>query len=234
MRAGFNRRTEIDRMRIKLERTGFPRLKMLLLVALTGGAGFLASYLMLRCCVSSMAIRYPIAIGIAYLVFLLLLWIWLRTTPNDYSDVPDPSVIPSPTSDSPLECPPDPAFDPDPSDALGETLSAAAQADELAIPLLVLLLAGALLFSSLWIVYTAPTLFAEILIDAALSAGLYHRLRRLETRHWLATAVRRTAWSFAITAFVASFSGMALQASHPGARSIGDIVHSHDTAVNPQ
>ena len=68
---------------------------MLLLVALTGGTGFLASWVMLREGVASMLVRYPIALGIAYGVFLLLLWTWLRTRSDHdhaHADVPDFTV----------------------------------------------------------------------------------------------------------------------------------------------
>ena len=52
---------------------------MTLLVVLTGGAGLLASFVLLHLGVDSMAVRYPLAVTIAYAVFLLLLWLWLRT-----------------------------------------------------------------------------------------------------------------------------------------------------------
>ena len=230
MRQKFHRQTEIDRLRSKLELTGFPRLKMLFIVAITGGAGFLASYLMLRCCVTSMAIRYPLAIAIAYAVFLFLLWLWLRTSPEDYLDLPDLSGMPSPDGrGASTECPESPAAAPDDAGMVSEAIDVVAGADEFAIPLAVLLVVGALLLSSLWIVYFAPTLFAELLLDGILSAGLYRRLRGLETRHWLKTAVSRTILPFIITAFVSGVCGMVLQSYVPSAHSLGDVIRDHDS-----
>lgn len=227
MHPRYQRQTEVNRLRTHLELTGFPRLKMLLIVALTGGAGFIASFLMLRCCVTSMAIRYPIAIAMAYLVFLFLLWLWLRTSASDYTDVPDPSGLPSPCRDAPAHCNDLPAGTPDDGGAVSEAISAAAGADEFAIPLLVVLAAGALALSSLWVVYSAPTLFAELLIDGALSASLYRRLKGIETQHWLATAVTRTVWPFAITALIACLAGMALHSYVPEAHTLGEAIHGH-------
>lgn len=79
----MQREHEIERLRLRLVRHGAPRLRMLLMVMLTGGAGFLASYVMLRHGVGSILLRYPLALGIAYAVFLFLLWAWLRLRPDD-------------------------------------------------------------------------------------------------------------------------------------------------------
>ena len=67
------RQREIRRLRSELLANGFPRLKMLLIVTLTGGSGFLASMIMLNGGVHLMTLRYPAAVGIAYLVFLLFI-----------------------------------------------------------------------------------------------------------------------------------------------------------------
>ena len=85
----FTRSLAILRMRRQLERESYPRIQMAFIVTLTGGAGWLFSFLMLRAGVESMAFRYPLALVAAYMVFLLLLWLWLRTKADDYLDLPD-------------------------------------------------------------------------------------------------------------------------------------------------
>ena len=70
-------------------RDSFPRLQMMLLVALTGGFGLLASFTLLHLGVSSMALRYPLALAFAYAFFLFLIWLWLRTNAQDYLDASD-------------------------------------------------------------------------------------------------------------------------------------------------
>jgi hypothetical protein len=62
---------------------------MCLLVSLTGAAGFVTSYLLLRAGLIDMWVRYLASIGVAYLVFLVLLWLWLRTRADEYVYVPD-------------------------------------------------------------------------------------------------------------------------------------------------
>lgn len=240
----FHRRHEIQRIRSDLERGGFPRLQMLLLVSLTGGAGFVASYFFLRAGLAEMWLRYLASFGIAYLAFLVLLWLWLRTRAEDYTDLPDIfNAAPSPSEvTGAAYCGKGGSFDgggasgfyessadhmsvtADAGDAIGDALGAATEAEEFAIPLVVLVLIGALLLSSFFMIYSAPVLFAELLVDGVLSASLYRRLRGLKTQHWLETALRRTVWPFVLTAVFVSATGWAMTLYAPGAHSIGDVV----------
>lgn len=243
----------IERTRRRLQREGFPRLQMALLVALTGGMGFLASFALLHAGVHGMAWRYPLALGIAYLFFLCLLWLWLRMRASDWLDWPSLSGNSSGArgggaAEAPLRSGSGGDFggggasadftvaeasgpalpEIELSDAelpsVGDAAGAAADADELAIPLLVLLLALGLALASLWVVWTAPALLSEVLVDGALSFTLYRHLRRTEPRHWFATAVRRTLIPFLLTAVFLAVAGGVLSAAAPGARSIGEVV----------
>lgn len=238
------RSREIQRIRSDLEREGLPRLQMSLLVALTGISGFVASYTLLHAGLTEMWLRYLASFAVAYLTFLMLLWIWLRTRADDYADIPDLSnVIPSGNVGSGSRVGGEggdfggggasASFDGagddisivgDAGDAVGEAVGAAAQAEEFAIPLVVLVFIGAIFLSTLLMIYSAPILFAELLVDGALSASLYHRLRGLETRHWLETAIRRTAWPFIATALVVSAIAWAMSLYAPQAHSIGDVI----------
>lgn len=260
-RPRFTRRGEIVRLMRKLEWDGFPRLQMFFLVLLTGTAGLACSYGLLRVGLDSMLARYPLAVGCAYLVFLLLLWLWLRTKAEDYLDAPADLPL---AGGGPSAGAPEPGFSggggqyggggasgrfefddslPEPSspvssfsggdsagDAVGGALGAA---DEGAVPLviaaLLALIAAALLFSMLYIVYLAPALFAELLVDGVLSASLYRRLRGLQTRHWLESALRRTVLPFVLTAVTLGVIGYALQAYAPQARSLGEVLQHHRT-----
>lgn len=250
MRQHFSRLKEIQRLRGRLERDGFPRLQMLLLVTITGGAGFLGSYSLLHAGFSEMWARYLLAFGFAYLVFLSLLWVWLRTRAEDYGNLPDISnLVPSPgrgggscagysgkggdfggggasgTFDSPIESlqVESGALSSD-GNPVGDALGAVSDADELAIPLFVFVLVASLLLSSFFVIYSAPVLFAELLVDGVLAASLYRRLRGLETRHWLTTAIRRTFWPFLLTAISVAAAGWAMELYAPGADSIGDVL----------
>ena len=242
----------IERTRRRLQRDGFPRLQMALLVALTGGVGFLASFALLHAGMHAMAWRYPLALGVAYLFFLFLLWLWLRTRASDWLDWPNvPSGSSGPRGGGAAETPlrsggggdfggggasadftvaeaSGPALPEVELPSVGDAAGAAGDADELAIPLLALLLALGLALASLWVVWTAPALLSEVLVDGTLSFTLYRHLRRTQPRHWLTTAVRRTVMPFLLTAVFLAVAGGVLSAAAPGARSIGEVVRGTD------
>lgn len=251
----------VNELRSDLQSHSWPRAQMTLLVSLTGGAGLLASFLMLHAGVERMVLRYPLALTAAYGAFLLLLWLWLRTKADDWTDIPDATLdLPIPSGrgagtwtsggggnfggggasgnfDAPM---PLQALAPGRSasvssdvgsglsDGLADgfgSIGDAADADELVIPLLVIALAVGLALSSFYVIYSAPTLFAELLLDGALSASLYKRLRGIERRHWVSTALRRTAFPFILTALFLAAVGWGLQTAAPGARSVGEAIH---------
>lgn len=239
-----SRRQIIERIRHELERRGYPRLQMLLLVSLTGGAGFLASFALLHAGIETLAWRYGLAVAIAYVFFLLLLWLWLRLGPNDDTGFED--VLMEIADSVPArkggyqggggeysgggssgrweDASSEPLVElPELPDA-GNLVDA----DELAIPLGILLavvtVVVTVLVASLSIVYSAPMLFAELLLDGVLAATLYRRLRRLDSRHWLQSALRRTFVPFAITALLMMAAGWGLSVYAPTARSLGEVL----------
>jgi len=237
----MSRATAVQRMRARLLREGFPRVQMFILVSLTGLAGFGASALMLLAGLETMALRYTLAMGVAYLVFLGLLWLWLHTSASDYLDFVPDAGGPDATPDLPPALRDDFAggggsFDGGGAsanvdfgvDSIAEKpLAAVASAEEGAIPLVVILLALGLLLSSLFVVWTAPVLFAEILVDALLAAGLYRRLRGLERQHWMVAALKRTVIPFVLTTLLVAGAGWGMAMAVPEARSIGDVFAGH-------
>ena len=234
-------------MRLQIERDSFPRVQMFFLVTLTGAAGFLVSFVLLHAGVDAMWLRYPAAVGMAYLAFLFLLWLWLRTSGPDYLDFADPSFMPMPrrsqaagtedvyagkggdadgggASGSFELSEENTAVAEGMADPVGEAIGSAAQAEDFAVPLVAIVLVAAMALSSLFVVYSAPLLFAELLVDGALAASLYRRLRGIERRHWLETAVRHTMVPFLITACFTAAGGWAMAQYAPGANSIGKVL----------
>jgi hypothetical protein len=240
----FTRSHAILRIRRRLEQDAFPRIQMGLIVGLTGAAGLLFSFLMLDAGITSMALRYPLALLAAYGFFLFLLWLWLRTKADDYVEIPDLSgLVPSGPGegssaigggggnfggggasgsfDGPASLMP---FEPDSASPLEEAASAVSDADELAIPLIVAACALGLALASLYVVYAAPILFAELLVDGALSYALYSKIKGAESPHWLGSAIRRTALPFLLTGGFVAIAGAAMAAYAPGAHSIGQVI----------
>ena len=74
-----------------------------------------------------------------------------------------------------------------------------------------------------YVVVIAPSFFAEVLADGAISYGLYRRVRGLERHHWIWSAVSRTYLPFSAVVLFLALAGAAMQWYAPSADSIGDI-----------
>lgn len=85
----FIRSQAVLRVQRKLESQSYPRLQMALITSLTGAFGLFCSFLLLSQGVTSMAWRYPLALALSYFMFLFLIWLWLRTNADDYGDISD-------------------------------------------------------------------------------------------------------------------------------------------------
>ena len=253
-RLRLTRSHAVLQLRHQLEQDSFPRLQMALIVGLTGCFGLLSSFALLHAGIDSMALRYPLALGLAYLFFLALLWLWLRTKAEDYGDIPDlsggGSGMPSPdcpgasptfssggggdfggggatASFDGIGPPSLPGVEASPLQKLGDSAGSGLDADELAIPLIVVGLVIGLALASFYVVYLAPSLLAELLFDGVLSFTLYRHLRGQDDSHWLHTAVRSTILPFGITAVFLAAVGWGMAIHAPGARSVGEVIVHH-------
>jgi hypothetical protein len=259
-RAADGRAGAVAAIRAQLQRRASPRLHMSALIAATGVAGLVASWAMLRAELTSMAVRYPLAVAAAYAVFLALVGLWLRRfrlrrdrRPDDGGDV-HLDLIEVPLGEMLRPAAEAPTFAGfgrgggfsgggssgtwgDAAGAPTAPLRAAPRGgggggkgwdidlDDDALWLIVVaLVVVAVLSVAAYVVYTAPVLFAELLLDAGLAAGLYGRLSRGEPRAWLRTAVRGTIVPAALAVLLLGVAGYALGRVAPGAASIGRVV----------
>ena len=237
-------------MRRAIERDQYPRLQMFIIVLLTGVAGFIASAGMLHAGLTGMALRYFLALCVAYLMFLFIVWVWLRWRADSLDGID--------LGGADFQAPSSPSFsgkggtfdgggasgDYDPPSGVTSSLSdsrsgtssstdAGIDVDvgEAAIPVVVLALIAGVIFCALFVVNLAPTLFAELLVDGLLSASLYRRLRGIDRHHWLQTALRRTVWPFVFAAISMTALGASLTWYTPGAHSIGQAINGHSVAL---
>jgi len=237
----------VQKTRHQLLKHGYPRLQMFLIVSLTGAIGFISSFLLLDAGMTTLWCRYAIAMGVAYLGFMGMLWVWLHSKSEDYSDFPDfplPSVNHEPVAaiiegqggafggggasgsfePAAVESTPLASSNSGLSDlSIGDV----AEAEELAIPIIVIILVTALLTLSVWIIYSAPVLFSELLVDGVLSITLYKHLRKSESGHWLETAVKHTYKPFLITLLIVVGMGWGLHAYTPDAHTLGEAIKYH-------
>jgi hypothetical protein len=217
------RRRGVERVRRRLLDAGTPRLGMTAVVAATGTAGLLASLALLRMGLAVPCVRYFLSTVVAYLAFLLLVREWARrearriledvpTLDKEEPDAEDERPLPSVLADeTPRKGWPG-WLDFNPLDLLDFEWATLIFA-------LLLLAAGAA-----WVIADAPALLAEVVLDGLISAGLFRRLRRLEDRTWIGSAVRATWKPFLLVLILVVGTGVALGIIAPGARSLGDLL----------
>lgn len=260
----------IARAKERLLRHGLPRLQMSLMLALTGAAGFLSSYLLLQLGLDSMAVRYPIAVLVAYGVFLLLLRVWLKIQRDGWEgDGLDLLEIPSGGSgggsggggfsggggrfggggaSSSYEAPG--LASPPPASAVrvpvksggggsskGSGFSFGLDLDDsgFLVVIAVLVATVAALGAAFYLIWSAPILLAEVLVDGLILTGLYKRLKRTDDpEHWVLGAVRRTWIPALMVVILFSFAGWLLQRAVPDARSIGGAWKAVSTESAPR
>jgi hypothetical protein len=241
------RERRIDKIKRRLLLRSSPRLQVSLILSFTGIAGLVTSFSLLHLGVPLMWLRYPIAILLAYGVFLLLLRLWLYLQRNQDRisnvDVDLPGIdftTPGASgyggsfhggggnfggggvsgtwgggASSPSSVSSGSSF----SDAISFDLDL--EEGWLLVIAVVAFIGG--IVAAFYIVYIAPSLLAEILLDGALVAGLYRRVKRIEQRHWLRAAVRRTLVPALLAAMFFTVAGYALQRAVPEAHSIGEV-----------
>jgi hypothetical protein len=206
-----------------------PRVVVSGILMLTAFTGFFSSRAMLKWGLDAMWLRYPLAVLVAWGVFLLLVRVWAERERdsidwNDEStrhgDLPAPrtpkleSRTAKSESNSKIRW-----FDwidiPDVADAEGCLLGLAFLVGLIAFGWTMGMLAG--------LIAEADSLLAEVLLDAVLIAAFYHRLRRLQPRWWLAGAVRQTRGPVIGAIIFLMIFGLTAHHFVPAAKSIGGV-----------
>ena len=229
------------RARAHLDLHGYPRVELFVIVALAGIAGFLVAYGLLNGGVHSMPVRYAAAGGAAYLAFLFLIWLWivwksgaradfdgadhldvLDLAPRSFGEAPAPSLFEGGRSGGGGAAA---AW----GDASGRSSPREGsswldwEADSgWVILAIIALLAGVSAVG--YVLYLAPALFAEVLVDGVIVAAVSRRVAGIERRDWTATVLRYTWLPALIMIGSLVVSGWALQKIAPEARSLGPAV----------
>lgn len=239
---------EVDALSRELLARSFPRVQMVLLLALAGIGAFLASFALLHGGLASMSARYFLATAIGYLLFLALVRAWIAYQRHRWS----PDLV-----DLPIDLPaggggsaPVPPFSgggggfggggasgrfaasevpaaPSPaSPALFDSVPDVDEAWPIALVVLVALGLIAGLSGMIFVVWASPALFAEVLLDAAVVGAVYRRARNRPRSHWLSGVLRRT-WLPATTlCVIVAVAGFALEVAHPDADSLRAVLRA--------
>jgi hypothetical protein len=226
------RQRAIARLRTRLLRRGAPRLEMGLIVSAAASIGLLSSIGLLWLGLHTMWLRYAISACAGYSSFLGLVWVWLppkrgrmRDGPGlgevaDVLDIADPVGLVQSGAEHVISSLP--AEAPASAGDVG-ILDVDLGLDELVVVVAV----GAAIVAGLvavgYVVVIAPSFFAEVLADGAISYGLYRRVRGLERQHWIWSAVSHTHLPFLAVVLFLALAGAAMQWYTPSADSIGDV-----------
>lgn len=243
-----SRRKVIARLGARLTQSGYPRVGLLLSIIFAACVGFLSSASLLALGMQTPAIRYVLALGIAYGVLLLLLRLWLLRRHDDRQvdfllDLPaggsfefSPSQFGGgggfsgggssasfgmadagvSTADAGVNA----------SDGGSAILEVAGDADEGVVVIGAILLVIAVLVglgATFSVVFNAPVLLAEVVLDGAIATAAYRRMRLAPTQHWAEGVFKRTWKPLVSMLIILLMLGIAIPLIVPGGDSIGDL-----------
>lgn len=187
---------------------------MTLLLLGSGAAALCCSYWLLEQGWESVLGRYPLAVLIGYLSFVLLFRIWLQWVRWQYSDreldqfevEPDHSLAGRGKRDSsnvldwfdlPIE-----------ADGIGCLIVA------------VLLLVFALCFGAWWLVSDAALLMTDVAVQFLFAGLLTRRLKYVSNAHWLSSVLKATFWPLFWTFLTALILAIAMSLYCPEASTL--------------
>ena len=227
-----------------------PRLHLLVIMVIAGGAAFLSSVLFLWSDITildRMSVRYAAAALCGYLAFVALIRLWIalhRPGSTDALDITHDAAdfafdtgrgvvrtaFESRTADGReaqkwlIER--ESVLESDGGSSIGSGWSLDLDFDGFVWLAIAAACTVAGVLAVAYVIYIAPVLLAEVALDAAIVSALYRRLRRDETAYWLTTVFTRT-WVPALVLVVfAAGAGLALESIAPEARSIAGVFGS--------
>lgn len=242
----LTRGSEIARARQQLQRGGWPRLQMAVIVMVTAVAGLLAAHLLRLGGVDTMLLRYPLAVLLAYLTFLLLMWLWLHLRRHDVAE----AVINSGGSGGSSS----PSAGPQWGGQGGQTGGGGASASwapaagssagtpgsdgslldladgDAGVPVMavvgVLAIAAGTLVAASWVIWSAPVLMAELLVDTAIAGGLYRRMQGMRAQGWWRLCLAHTFWPLIGVLVFSAGLGWVAQEIAPHADTLADVLQT--------
>jgi hypothetical protein len=210
------------RLREWLEDRFFLRIHMTLILAGTFLAGVVTTRVLMLMGVNVLALRYAIAICIAYLMFLVLVKLWLMYVgsgghaPFDAGDAVDLALGDAPNV-GPLRASGrsgggSSSWDLDLGGDVGDIVF-------IFVLVLVVLLVGGI---AIYFIYTAPALLSEAAFEAVLAASIARRAKRAEGSGWIGAVWRATVLPFIAVLALSVLLGWLAQHRCPDALRLRD------------
>lgn len=246
-----SRGAAVARLTVQIERHYWPRVNALFIGLLTAAFGVIFSAGLWHVGMEEMSWRYPVSVLLSYVVMLVMLWLWSRRESwdgnfdggggslgnsgggsnggaHDYAGGGGEFGGAGASG----------SFDGGASDigslagdAAGGAIEMVAGADEAAIVLIpialiiaLVMLCGGFAYGAVSLVWQAPALLAELMIDAGTGTVLWVYVRPVDRRNWLATALRKTAPTFIAFTVVFAGAGHLLEWIDPTAITLFDVL----------
>ncbi|HZZ91137.1 MAG TPA: hypothetical protein VFE23_01155 [Usitatibacter sp.] len=191
------------------------RFHVTLIVLAAIAAGWTGDVLLLHAGLRSMLLRYPLVIAVSYGAFLAGVAAWLRHSGiGEYVDRRKAEQL---VGDHVPSAPRDASIHWDGWDPAG------------AIPadgegcLLALLFGLVVLAFGGYTVMTAPTFFADIVVELLLAAGMLRGIRRSRESRWMSSVWSNTWGSVVVALILAFIAGMLGRAAHPPATTLLEL-----------
>ncbi len=211
-----------------LLRRGWSKILMLNFTVVAALMGFLASIWLHAVGMDSMAIRYPLSVGIAYMVFLLELSFFVSHHRANRKTFVDDSILwhftdlsgvqqVVPTGGGGRGSPATLAEKTDggTGGGGGGFDAGGINGDGIVVVLLILVAIVSTVLTSLFVINQAPLLLAEALVDGVLFFGIARRMNRISNQHWISGVMRRTLVPLLILVVGYSAIGIGLQSIAP-------------------
>ena len=194
------------------------RFHVALILAVTILAGWLADRLLLEVMhVETILLRYPLSIFAAYFVFYAGIAAWLRYSGiGQYLDARGASELAG--EEVPV-----------PPMRMGSSADASDWAGLANLPMdpegCLWIVGVAVVFFGLggYLLFTAPSMFADVVLEVLLAAGLLRGVRRAEKHGWMKGVWANTWGSLAFALVVAFFIGLFAQAQVPPATTLHQL-----------
>ncbi len=204
-----------ESLRYSLKARFLLRFHAALIIAWTSLITWCVDFALLKAGLSAMMLRYPLAILAGYIAFLLSVRAWL-----EYSGISE--YLNERRAQELLKSPPRKLKDASAWDISG--LDFPSGDGEGCLIMIVIVVAGFILF---WGVSAFATqLFADVVLEVILAAGLLKGLRKAESSGWLTGTWSSTKyWLLFVLVAAIIFAGWA-QAKYPDATTVAQVFHA--------
>ena len=219
------------RVREWLEERFFLRIHMTLILGGTFLAGVIVTRMLMEAGVDRLAVRYLIAVGAAYFVFLILIRLWLSYVGSggDHFELVGDGI------DLSTELIPDapmPQFKGGSSKgSWTDDVSVGGDLEDVVVIVLLLVLVVCLCGFAIYFIYTAPALLSEAAFEAALAASLARRTKKAASGNWIGSVFRATAVPFTVVLVLSGLLGWAAQRKCPEARRLREAISCVNSAA---